>query len=166
VNFRSFKEDWVRRLPAEWRTTYSWIKDYVLSPRTGSAPKPLSLSEEFAANRITVLTSCFAIVAAVTLRTLLPPELSLAPLFIFGCIFPTLVISRRWGTMAAIACTVALSVTEVVFKHVPFPSGLFLWNTTMRFLFFEFYVFLFGCMRHLAQDPSRGDKSTLTSPPV
>jgi hypothetical protein len=114
------------------------------------------LSGEFTANRITVLTSCFVIVAGAALGTVLPAELSLAPLFVFGCTFPTLIISRRWGTMAAILCAVVLSVPSLPAKHEPFPIGLFLWNATMRFLFFEFYVLLFDCIGRLAHDSPGG----------
>jgi len=138
------------------------IKRHLFGPRTESAPNPVSLWAEFSANRITVLTSGFVITAAATLRTVLPPELSLAPLFVFGCVLPTLVIGRRWGTMAAVACTVILSLTKIFMNQAPFHIELFLWNGSMRFLFFEFYVVLFDGLRRLARDPSATGKDLST----
>jgi hypothetical protein len=158
VNLRSFKDGLTRHLPAEWHVIYAWIKKYVLNLRTGSAAKPASLSEEFSAHRITILTSVLVITAGVTLRTLLPPDVSLAPFFMFGCVFPTLVINRRWGTMAAILCTVVLSVTKLFINYAPFHAELFLWNAAMRFLFFEFFVLAFDCVRRMAGDsPATGE---------
>jgi hypothetical protein len=154
VNLRSLKNSCTRHLPAEWQVVFSQFKKYVLSPRTESAAKPVSLSAEFSAHRITILTSVLVVTAGVTLRTLLPRELSLAPLFVFGCVFPTLVINRRWGTMAAIVCTVALSVTKIFLSHTPFRFDLFLWNAAMRFLFFEFFVLAFDGVRRMAGDSS------------
>jgi hypothetical protein len=152
-------------LPAEWRVVFSRFKRYVLNPRTESAAKPASLSAEFSTHRITILTSVLVITAGVTLRTLLPPYVSLAPLFVFGCVFPALIINRRWGTMAAIVCTVALSVTKIFISHTPFRFDLFLWNAAMRFLFFEFFVLAFDGVRRMAGDsPSTTGEYRSTSP--
>jgi hypothetical protein len=150
-------------VPTEWPGIYAWIKKYVLNPRTRSAPKPPSLSEEFSANRITILTSGLAITAGVTLRTVLPGDFSLAPFFMFGCVFPTLVINRRWGTLAAVLCTAVLSVTKLFMNYAPFHAELFLWNALMRFLFFEFYVLAFDCVRRMAVEASATDESASTS---
>jgi hypothetical protein len=166
VNLRSFRDSLTRHLPADWQVVFAWCKKYVLNPRTGSASKPLSLSQEFTANWITILTSVLAITAGVTLRTLLPPYLSLAPFFVFACVFPTLVINRRWGTMAAIVCTVVLSVTKLFLSHAPFHVDVFLWNAAMRFLFFEFYVLVFDCIRRLARDSAATHDSVSSSRPV
>jgi len=152
-------------LPAEWRNIYRWLKQYVFNPPAGVTPKPASLAEDFTANRFTVLTSGFVITAAVALRMLLPSELSLAPLFVFGCVFPTLVINRRWGTMAALLCAVALSITKIHIHHAPIHMTSFLWNAAMRFLFFEFYVLLFDGLRIMARDSSGTDDSLPMSPP-
>jgi hypothetical protein len=154
VNLRSFKDGLTRYLPAEWPVIYARIKKYVLHPRLEPAAKPASLSAEFSTHRITILTSVLVITAGVTLRTLLPREFSLAPFFVFGCVFPTLVINRRWGTMAAILCTVALSITKFFLSLAPFHIDLFLWNAAMRFIFFEFFVLAFDSVRWLAHDSS------------
>jgi len=163
VNLRSFKDDLTRHLPSEWQVLYGWVKKYLFSPHTESAPKPASWSEEFTTNRITILTSCFVIVAGVALRTYLPRELSLGPLFVFGCAFPSLVINRRWRTLAAILCTVLLSLTKIFANHAPLHIDVFFWNVAMRFLFFEFYVLVFDCIRRLAHDSSASSESLSTS---
>lgn len=155
-----FKVHWAKHLSTEWRVLYPWAK-YCLAP---PAQKPSSLSREFSDHRITVLTSCLVIVAALALRTILPPHVSLAPFFVFGCAFPTLIISRRWGTMAAVFCTVGLSVTRIYMNTAAFHLDSFAWNALMRFFFFEFFVLLFDGLRRMARASSSTDEHSQTSP--
>jgi hypothetical protein len=109
-------------------------------------------------NWITIATSCAVITGAVMLSTILPPDISLGPLFVFGCAIPTLVINRRWGTVAAIFCTVTMSITRVHLHIELFHLSTFLWNIIMRFLYFEIFVLVFDCVRRQASALPRADR--------
>ncbi len=117
-----------------------------------------SLFEEFSANQITIVTSCVVLAGAVTLRAILPPYVSLGPLFLFGCAIPAAVISRRWGTFAAILCSVTVSLLKVYLSPGPFHADVFFWDVIMRFVFFEIYVLLFDYVRRQSSVSSGTDR--------
>jgi hypothetical protein len=143
---RSFKN----RLRMAWRMMYHWARRCFGNLPDGSILKQPSLAEEFSTNRITIVTSCVILAGAVTVRAILPPYVSLGSLFVFGCAIPTLVISRRWGTIAAMSCAFAVSLVRIHLHLEPFHVGTFLWNVVMRFLFFEAYVVIFDHVRRQA----------------
>ena len=147
---RSYRNRLVNRLPVAWRTMYNWAKGCLWNQPAESILKPASLSEEFFANRITIATSCAVLAGAVMLRAVLPPYVSLGPLFVFGCAIPTLIINRRWGTIAAIGCSFAVPLTRIHPHIAPFHADAFFWNVVMSFLFLEMYVMVFDYVRRQA----------------
>ena len=96
---------------------------------------------------ITILTSCAVFAGIVTLRFIVTSPMSFWPLFIIVCIIPAVVINRRWGTIAAIVCTITISLMRIFLDIEPFQPLVFLWNFIMRFLFFETYVVIFDYIR-------------------
>ncbi len=134
-------------LPWEWFKIYQWLKLDLLDQTARPDQKPSSWHQEFSTHWITILTTCAVFAGIVTLRFIVPSPMSFWPLFIIVCIIPAVVINRRWGTIAAIVCTITISLMRIFLDIEPFQALVFLWNFIMRFLFFETYVVIFDYIR-------------------
>jgi hypothetical protein len=126
-----------------------------LIQRVESAQHQSSLGKEVAEHWLTLSTGFLIIVGTAELKVLAGPEVVLGPFYILGCVIPTLVISRRWGTIAAVICTLAATALKIPQHLDPVQAGVILWNASMRFLFFEAYVVLFDLVRIAMSQPRR-----------
>jgi hypothetical protein len=133
-----------------WFRIYGWVKRCFFNPPAQTGVKNFSLFAEFSAHRITFVISFAALAAALALHVFLPPEISEPPLAIFGCSLLSLVVSGRWGTIAAIFYCVMVLAVKIHFHIEPFGMAVLLWNCGMRFLFLEIYVVLFVVVRRQA----------------
>ncbi len=114
----------------------------ILSRR--SSPRPAGkFSNRWAVIIVTVLFAAVAVVIDV----LTSPQLNLWPLYLLPCMVLTLTVDRRWGTAAAVILAIAGPITQryddVYYKHM----SVELWNTFMRFIFFQTVVFILDRIR-------------------
>jgi len=144
------KDYLVAQFLVDWRKICDCIKRFILNQPAEPNLKPASLYQEFSTHWITIVTNCAVLAGVVALRLIVPSFVSMGPLFVVVCIIPALVINRRWGTIAAIVCTVIMSLMRIFLDIEPFQALMFLWNVIMRFLFFETYVVLFDYFRRQA----------------
>jgi hypothetical protein len=136
-------------LPFPWLRTYRQAKKWFLDGHIGLPADRLPLRDQFAANRITILTSG-AILAGVAVADFLTgPHVTLLPFYMIPCAIPTLILNRRWGTFAAIITTVTWAWLQTLdnpslnFTH----CGLFLWDAAMRFIVLQMVVLLLDRIR-------------------
>ena len=133
-----------------WFRIYRWLKQCFSNQPAQSSVKYSSWYEEFSAHRITFVTGFAALVVALVLHVVLPPDLSEPPFAILGCSLLSLVVNGRWGTIAAIFYCVMLFAVKIYFHIEPFGMAALFWNFVMRFLFLEIYVVLFEIIRREA----------------
>jgi hypothetical protein len=136
-------------LPLPWLRTYRQAKKWFLDMRVELPADRLPLRQQFAAHKITLLTSG-AILAGVAVADFFTgPHVSLLPFYLIPCAIPTLILNRRWGTLAAMMTTVTwaglqtLDSPSMNFAH----CGLFLWDTAMRFIVLQTVVLLLDRIR-------------------
>ena len=95
---------------------------------------------------VIIVTALLAAVAVV-IDVLTSPQLNLWPLYLLPCMVLTLTVDRRWGTAAAVILAIAGPITQryddVYYKHM----SVELWNTFMRFIFFQTVVFILDRIR-------------------
>jgi hypothetical protein len=119
------------------------IRGQNIFPRRTS-PAPLGkFSDRWA---VVIVTALFAAVV-VAIDVLTSPQLNLWPLYLLPCMVLTLTVDRRWGTAAAIIMAIAGPITQRYdddyYKHM----SVELWNTVMRFIFFQTVVFILDRIR-------------------
>lgn len=134
-------------LPLPWLRTYRQAKAWFYE---GIAPEErLAPFEEFQIHKATVLASLVVLILVALADYYTNAAVSLLPFYIIPAATMTLVINRRWGTMAA---TVSAMVWGFV-QNVDNPlinlksPGIWLWDTFMRFLVIEIVVLLLDRIR-------------------
>jgi hypothetical protein len=107
------------------------------------------LREQFAANRITILTSAAILALIVGIDFFTGPHVTLLPFYIIPCASLALILNRRWGTLAAMITTTMWAGLQTLhnpnlnFAH----PGLLLWDASMRFIVLQTVVLLLDRMR-------------------
>ncbi len=121
---------------------------------------------------VVIVTALFAAVVVV-IDVLTSPQLNLWPLYLLPCMVLTLTFDRRWGTAAAIIMAVAGPITQRYdddyYKHM----SVELWNTVMRFIFFQTVVFILDRIRrenvlfssHKSEDHLAAPRASTDFPP-
>lgn len=136
-------------LPLPWLRTYRQAKAWFIERKPASLDQRLSLWDEFAAHKATVLVSLIILILVALADFYTSVAVSLMPFYIIPAAILTLVINRRWGTFAA-----ALSALVWGFlQNVDNPlvnlkqPGVWLWDAFMRFLVVEIVVLLLDRIR-------------------
>ncbi|HTV39226.1 MAG TPA: sulfotransferase [Candidatus Sulfotelmatobacter sp.] len=135
-------------LPLPWLRTYrqakAWFNEGVVPP-----DQRLSMREEFHVHRATVLASLvvLGLVAAADYYTSV--AVSLLPFYIIPAAIVTLVINRRWGTMASVVSALVWGFVQNIdnpLVNLKSP-GVWFWDAFMRFLAVEIVVLLLDRIR-------------------
>jgi len=122
-----------------------WLKHFF--GNEPSKTRTLSWYEELRSNPITFVASFAALGAALICLVILPPDITPPPFAVLACSLLALVVSGRWGTIAAMVYSLMVLVIKIRFHVPPFELGTLLWNLVMRFIFLEIYVVLFDYVR-------------------
>ena len=136
-------------LPLPWLRTYRQVKAWFLAGRPMAHANRVPLHSEFWTNMATILLSLFILAAVVAIDYLTGLYVSLLPFYMIPPAILTLVISQRWGTVAAAISAIAwalvlnLESPSINFSHL----DIWLWDLLMRFLTFEVVVLLLGRIR-------------------
>lgn len=136
-------------LPLPWLRTYRQAQKWFFDGRSGLPADRLSLRDQFAANRITILTSGAILAGVAVIDFFTGPHLTLLPFYIIPCAILALILNRRWGTLAAMITTTTWAGLQTLhnpnlnFAH----PGLLLWDAAMRFIVLQTVVLLLDRMR-------------------
>jgi hypothetical protein len=136
-------------LPLPWLRTYRQAKAWFKAGRNAVQVGKPSFINEFRANLATVLLSVLILIIVAIADHLTGVAVSLMPFYIIPAAIMTLVISQRWGTIAA--ATSALTWTLVQNMDNPYVNFshpvVCLWDAFMRFLVIEIVVLLLERIR-------------------
>jgi hypothetical protein len=107
------------------------------------------MAGQFRQHSVTVLTGLLMLMAAALVDYATGPEISCGPLYLIPCAVLALVVGRAWGTFAAVACAVSVTIMREGFQHhfQGLLTPAMIWNLAMRFIFFEIFVLLLDRIR-------------------
>ncbi len=136
-------------LPLPWLRTYRQLKAWFLAGRPMARATRLPLHSEFRTNKATIVLSLLVLAVVVMADYLTGTDVSLLPFYMITPAILTLVISQRWGTVAAVISAMAWALEQNVesslinFSHFE----VWLWDLLMRFLALQVVVLLLGRIR-------------------
>jgi hypothetical protein len=136
-------------LPLPWLRTYRQGKKWFMEMRVELPADRLPLRQQFAANKITVLASGLILAGVAAADYFTGPHVTLLPFYMIPCAIPTLILNRRWGTLAAVITTVTWAWLQTLdnpsfnFAH----HDLLLWDAAMRFIVLQTVVLLLDRIR-------------------
>ena len=136
-------------LPLAWLQTYRQVKAWFKAGRATARAQPRSPVGEFLANKVTILLGMVVLTAVIVADHLSGFAISLLPFYMVPAALLTLVINRRWGTIAAVLSAVAwagLQINDNPYVNLSHP-GVLLWDAAMRFLVVEVVVLLLERIR-------------------
>lgn len=135
-------------LPLPWLRTYRQAKAWFYGGN--AAPEqPSSLGQEFRTYKETILAGLVVLGLVAVADYYTSAAVSLMPFYIVPAAILTLVINRRWGTIAAALSALVWALLQNVdnplvnFKQ----PGIWLWDAFMRFLVVEIVVLLLDRIR-------------------
>jgi len=136
-------------LPLPWLRTYRQVKAWYLAGTVSSRADRQSLLQEFLANKATILLSLAILAGTVVADHVTSFAVSFLPFYMVPAAILTLVIGRRWGTIAAVLATIAWATLQIRDNPYVNPAhcSVWLWDSLMRFLIAEFIVLLLGRIR-------------------
>ena len=133
-------------MPLDWLQTYRGMAHWFFSSRVGRAEPKRSLSEQIATHWITIAVAYF-MVAGLGFIDAVDPHFSLLPFYLIPCALLALTINWRWGTVAAM---IASCIGPALIRRLDESFAqieVFVWNSSMRFLLFEFVVLVLDRVR-------------------
>jgi hypothetical protein len=133
-------------LPLPWLRTYRELRDWFLAGQVAVPSTWLPLWRQFSENWVTVLVSCGIMATVAVLDYLTGPHVSVAPFYLIPCAVLASVISRQWGTCAALITAVTWSLVHSL-EHNRTPDGVALWNCLMHFILLQIVVLLLSRIR-------------------
>ncbi len=133
-------------MPMDWLQTYRGAAHWFFSSRDERAEPKRSLSEQIARHWITIAVAYF-MTAGLGLIDAVDPHFSLLPFYMIPCAILALTINGRWGTVAAmIASCIGPALVRKLDESFA-QIEVFVWNSSMRFLLFEFVVLVLDRVR-------------------
>ncbi|HEX3626757.1 MAG TPA: sulfotransferase [Verrucomicrobiae bacterium] len=135
-------------LPLPWLRTYrqakAWFKDGSIA-----SDQRRSLREDLAGHKETVLASLIILGLVAAADYYSSAAVSLMPFYILPAAILTLVVNRRWGTIAATLSALVWAFIQNVDNPLVNLSrpGIWLWDVFMRFLVVEIVVLLLDRIR-------------------
>jgi len=133
-------------LPLSWLRTYRLFKNWLFC--SASPGDDISLAGQMLKHGFTISFSFSLMLAVCSFDYFTGPEISCGPLYLIPCGILALVVGRNWATIAAVGCAVSVTVLRDAPQHIHLALTLVtLWNTAMRFIFFEIFVLLLDRIR-------------------
>jgi hypothetical protein len=133
-------------MPLDWLQTYRGAAQWFFSNHENRVEPKRSLSEQIGAHWITIGVAYF-LIAGLGFIGAVDPHFSLLPFYMIPCAILALTINWRWGTVAAV---IAGSISPALLRHLDESFAqieVFVWNSFMRFLLFEFVVLVLDRVR-------------------
>jgi hypothetical protein len=133
-------------LPLPWLRTYRQTKAWFLAGRPQPETEAVSFTRQFRTHWITIIASYALLAGTVAADWLSGPAISMGPFYLMPPGILALIVSRRWGTVAAILAAVVRSLFEA-WAPTHANVGIVLWNALMRFIVLQFVVLLAARVR-------------------
>ena len=133
-------------MPLDWLQTYRGTAHWFFANRDGRSEPKRSLSEQIAAHWITIAVAYF-MVAGLGFIDAVDPHFSLLPFYVIPCAILALTINWRWGTVAALIASCISPALISKLDESFAQAEVFVWNSSMRFLLFEFVVLVLDRVR-------------------
>lgn len=136
-------------LPLAWLRTYRQAKAWFREAGPASLDRQLSFRDQLLAHKATVLASVVVLMLVAAADYYTGAAVSLMPFYIIPALILTLLINRRWGTVAAALSALVWGLVQNVdnpivnLKH----PGIWMWDAFMRFLVVEIVVLLLDRIR-------------------
>jgi sulfotransferase family protein len=147
ITWDSTKRALFEFLPLTWLQTYRQTMQWLFARHSGFSATRRSLREEWSEHWITILASFTVLGGLAVVHSLADPRFTFLPFYLVPCGILTLVINRRWGTVAAFLSSfigpALLSQADPDFARY----GVFFWNCAMRFLLLQIVVLLLDRVR-------------------
>jgi len=133
-------------LPFDWLRAYRETSHWFLARRGGLSEPKRSWGQQIAAHWVTIIV-CYLMIVLLGELDALNPHFSLLPFYTIPCAVLTLMINWRWGSCAALitSCISPALLRSVDDSFADF--SIFLWNSSMRFVLFEFMVLILDRIR-------------------
>lgn len=143
-------------LPLAWLRTYRQMKQWLFG-RHGAPGKRPSLLKECCEHWVTLLTGFLLLAGVATVHCFSNPRFTFLPFYLLPCAFLTLVVGRRWGTLAALISSL---VGPVLLRRADSDFNSFwilFWNSAMRFVLLETIVLLLDRVRREVNSRGEGN---------
>jgi hypothetical protein len=135
-------------LPLPWLRTYRQAKAW-LNEGKAAPDQRRSMGQEFVAYKETILAGLIVLGLVALADYYTGAAVSLMPFYIIPAAILTLIINRRWGTIAAVFSALVWALLQNVdnpLVNLKRP-GVWLWDASMRFLVIEIVVLLLNRIR-------------------
>lgn len=133
-------------MPLDWLQTYRGAAHWFFFNGQAHTEPKRSLSDQIAAHWVTIGVAYFTM-AGLGFIDAVDPHFSLLPFYLIPCAILALTINWRWGTVAAlIASCIGPAIVRKLDESFA-QIEVFLWNSSMRFLLFEFVVLVLDRVR-------------------
>ena len=133
-------------MPLDWLQTYRGVAQWFFS-NSGTRVEPKRpFIAQVSAHWVTIAV-CYLMIGIVGVIDSVDPHFSLLPFYLIPCAVLSLTINWRWGTLAAV---VASCISPVLVRKLDESFAqveVFAWNSSMRFLLFEFVVLVLDRVR-------------------
>lgn len=96
----------------------------------------------FSTRLVTLLVGWLMLAVVSVLHCFASPHLVFMPFYLIPCIWLTLAVNRRWGTLAALVSALIGPLLQQVGDPDYASWNVWLWNSSMRFVLFETVVLL------------------------
>jgi len=133
-------------MPLDWLQTYRGVARWFFANRDSRAEPKRSFTDQLSAHWVTIAV-CYLMIALVGVIDSVDPHFSMLPFYLIPCAVLALTVNWRWGTIAAM---IASCISPVLLRRLDQSFGqieVFIWNTSMRFLLFEFMVLVLDRVR-------------------
>jgi thiamine transporter ThiT len=146
--FDNIKRAFLEFLPLSWLRTYRRGKVWFAAQQMGASSNGTSIRHEFSDNISTILTSCLILAVVALIDVYTPAQVALMPFYMIPSAILALIVSRRWGTTAAIVSALIWSLMKMLEQpELISHYYLQLWNCFMRFSLLQIMVVLLDRIR-------------------
>jgi hypothetical protein len=133
-------------MPLDWLQTYRGAARWFFANREGRTEPNRSFGHQISAHWMTIAV-CYLMITMVGFVDSVDPHFSMLPFYLIPCAVLALTINWRWGTIASL---VACCISPVLIRKLDDSFAqmeVFLWNSSMRFVLFEFVVLVLDRVR-------------------
>ena len=134
-------------LPLNWLRIYRLLKNWLVSPPSGSVDEKTSLIRDFKRHWLTILTATAMFGAIVYIHLHANPHLMFLTFYALPCVLLALVVNTRWATLFVLAASVVPPMVQYEGDTDYRSAFVFGWNLFSRFILLEIMALTVGRIR-------------------
>jgi hypothetical protein len=147
ILYDSLKRGAFEFLPLPWLRVYRLLKNWVINPPSGSMDEKTSLVKDWAVHWPTITTAALLVGVVTTIHACTNPHLALLLFYAIPCVLLALVVSMRWATLFALACSLIILIVQYAGESNHPSPVVVAWNLFNRFVLLEIIVLTVGRIR-------------------